>query len=94
MAKTFLDYKEGLVVNHKDFDKKNNRLDNLELVTQKENILHSIIGGKNGQILLNLETGIFYERYADVAKMFGISYNTFTKRLNARNGVYLGMKKI
>lgn len=94
VAKTFLDYKDGLVVNHKDFNKKNNRLDNIEVITQKENILHSIIGGKNGQLLLNLETGIFYERYSDVANMLGISSSAFTKRLNKNKGVYLGMQKI
>lgn len=33
--------KSGLVINHKDGNKLNNRLDNLEAVTQKENILHS-----------------------------------------------------
>jgi hypothetical protein len=31
------------VINHKDANKSNNNIDNLEIVTQKENMLHSII---------------------------------------------------
>ena len=32
---------EGLVVNHKDYNRWNNNIDNLEVVTQKENVEHS-----------------------------------------------------
>lgn len=43
IAKSFLGDKtlEGLVVNHKDGNKLNNCLDNLEWVTSKENMIHS-----------------------------------------------------
>lgn len=40
VAKAFLDadyLKKGLVVNHKDFNKKNNILSNLEVITEREN---------------------------------------------------------
>lgn len=38
-------YDPKLVVNHKDRDRSNNRLDNLELVTPSENIIHAINSG-------------------------------------------------
>ena len=41
MASAFLWPREGLEVNHKNGDKTDNRLANLELVTRSENILHS-----------------------------------------------------
>lgn len=56
IAKSFLDDKtvDGLVINHKDGNKQNNHLDNLEWVTPSENTRHSIdilgngIEDKNG----------------------------------------------
>ena len=38
MAKTFLDYNEGLQVNHKNEIKTDNTLNNLEIITQLENL--------------------------------------------------------
>ena len=57
VAHTFLsnDYEEGLQVNHKDGNKLNNNLDNLEWVTGVENMQHAInvlgkcINDKNGK---------------------------------------------
>lgn len=34
-------------INHKDFDKSNNHIDNLEWVTGKENYIHAVRGGRN-----------------------------------------------
>lgn len=35
-----------LVINHKDFDRANNAIENLELVTQKQNMAHAIENGR------------------------------------------------
>lgn len=40
------EFDESLVVNHKDFDRANNNIDNLELVTQKENVHYTVDHGR------------------------------------------------
>ena len=42
MAEVWIDdYQEGDIINHKDGNKSNNQLDNLEIVNKKENALHA-----------------------------------------------------
>lgn len=37
---------DGLVINHIDFDRSNNKIENLEAITQKENIAHAVEAGR------------------------------------------------
>lgn len=68
-------------VNHKDFDTHNNRIDNLEWCTQKENMLHSSLRLRiphNGYKVAN--TGERYITYT------GKSYRL---QIRSRNGLYI-----
>ena len=53
VASTFLGSREGLVVNHKDGDKLNNSLDNLEWCTRRENEAHKrdVLGKSGGGVM-------------------------------------------
>ena len=48
VAMVFLDNPNNLPeVNHKDFNKGNNCVDNLEWISSEDNIFHAVLGGKN-----------------------------------------------
>ena len=71
-------------VNHKDSNRQNNHVSNLEWVTQKENTQHGMIfgnldnkRGKNSQAkaVLHLQTGVFFDCLKDGAECFGVNYS-------------------
>lgn len=68
---------EGLVVNHKDGNKENNKLSNLEAVSQYENVVH---GG--GTTLSHEDVtsirGRLHEKQEHLAKEFGVSQSTIS----------------
>lgn len=86
VAKYFIDnpYNKPKV-NHLDNNPLNNRAENLEWCTQKENIHYSIKQGrhklgKKTCILLNTQTGIFYYGYDEASK----SINATTNQLRGK----------
>ena len=79
MAEAFLERPPGCdVVNHKNFDRADNRLDNLEWVTSRENIQHSaralrlcrVIKMPPGEVIRLHKEGVSMNK---IAKRFGAS---------------------
>lgn len=69
----------GLVINHRDANKGNNRLTNLELCTYRENFRHALRSGRLSNKLRPWQADQMRERYlagasvVELAKQFGIS---------------------
>jgi len=84
------------IVHHKDENIFNNNLDNLEWSTIKENIQHSVNDGRmngNPKLILDNESGIFYDSIIDAAESLGMVPNTLVykllgKRKNNTNFIY------
>lgn len=93
VAKTFIPNPEGLPeVNHIDGNKGNNRVDNLEWVTSKDNSLHSTrilkknIGSQNSASVLTEEDVYLIKRMieegvanTEVAAAFNVHHSTISK---------------
>lgn len=80
VADAFIEKKaEGLEVNHKDGDKANNAVDNLEWCTKSENLAHSYRvlhrkwnAGRPRVQVLCVETGEVFDSIANAAKAKGV----------------------
>jgi len=91
----YIDNHDNMVVNHKDLDKKNNYLYNLEWVTNRENWRHSIKNGvrdEYGDYIKDL--GLIHkiceerekgERPKHIADKFDVSYEAVKKICNKTN---------
>jgi hypothetical protein len=84
VATAFLNKISGFEVNHKDRNKINNNLDNLEFISHSDNIKHTYITGRkkpkkfiNGRSLfiIDLETGIFYN-LSEFYKQYNVTRKT------------------
>ncbi len=55
VAIAYLGLSENDIINHKDGDKQNNHYSNLEKITQKENVLHSLRTGLRKDVILEYD---------------------------------------
>lgn len=87
VAKAFLDNPLNKpCVNHKDGNRSNNNVDNLEWVTYSENNLHSYHSNGRKSALSKAiyceETGIIYDNAYDAARKTGISQSSINRCVN------------
>lgn len=86
----------GMEVNHKDGNKLNNHIDNLEYVTRKENVLHALKNGlcsgiklTEGKVLKIIQMGAMGFTEPQIGKKFGISRSNVGSIIRRETWKYL-----
>lgn len=95
VASTFLGNMHGLVVNHKDGDKLNNCVENLEWCTVQENLHHAIATGlckfKHRKVV-ELNTNLIFRSPKCAALHFSISTKSVMKSITQKTSVCNGLR--
>ena len=99
VAEAFIPRSENKnIVNHKDYDVTNNRIDNLEWVTQKENVLYSVEHMRKPRAKIQSPTGFKYVQMRRNKYRLNITgkidkcFNTLEEALKEREVVLNGKK--
>lgn len=73
-------------VNHINSVRSDNRIENLEWCTPKENLVHASLAGRlkhiNGKRVINMETGEVFKSCKEASDKSGINYQTLRAYLN------------
>lgn len=92
VASAFLEKPAGCnIVNHIDLNTKNNNASNLEWVTQKKNVRHSVVNGRYQQKLTRAEMRQIIERVNNgerqsaVAKEFYVDQSLISRAVNQKS---------
>ena len=77
-----------LEVNHKDENKQNNNLDNLEWITHKQNVNYGTAkirkSTKQSEKIICIDTGIIYDSIRIASETTGINYGNISSACNHR----------